>query len=84
MVPPMGTCHRYDNVRVMIYSNDHAPEHVHVIGPDWQAVFDLHCPDGPPELREVHDAGASQLNNARAQVLSVLAKLCRDWKSIHG
>ncbi|WP_199271807.1 DUF4160 domain-containing protein [Pseudoduganella flava] len=39
-------------MRVVIYPNDHRPAHVHVIGPGCEAVFDLHCPEGPPELRE--------------------------------
>lgn len=25
----------------------HSPEHVHVIGADREAVFELHCPEGP-------------------------------------
>jgi Domain of unknown function (DUF4160) len=38
--------------RVVIYPNDHRPAHVHVIGGGNEAVFNLHCPSGPPELRE--------------------------------
>ncbi|WP_425458333.1 DUF4160 domain-containing protein [Collimonas rhizosphaerae] len=39
-------------LRVTIYPNDHRPAHVHVIGCGCEAVFNLHCPDGPAELRE--------------------------------
>ncbi len=39
-------------MRVVIYPNDHRPVHVHVIGGGREAVFDLHCPEGPPEIRE--------------------------------
>jgi hypothetical protein len=36
----------------VVYPNDHRPAHVHVIGPGAEAVFNLNCPTGPPELRE--------------------------------
>ena len=42
---------RFGALRVTIYPNDHRPAHVHVIGPDREAVFNLHCPNGPIELR---------------------------------
>jgi hypothetical protein len=31
---------------VVIHTNDHPPANVHVIGPDCEAVFILHCPHG--------------------------------------
>jgi len=43
---------RFDGLRVVIYPNDHRPAHVHVIGPQGEAVFVPNCPEGPPELRE--------------------------------
>jgi hypothetical protein len=46
----MPTVLRFDGLRVVIYPNDHSPEHVHVIGADREAVFELHCPDGPVTL----------------------------------
>ena len=39
-------------MRVVIYSNDHRPAHVHVIGAGKEAVFELNCPPGPVVLRE--------------------------------
>lgn len=48
----MPTVLRIDGLRVVIYPNDHRPAHAHVIGREGEAVFILHCPDGPPELRE--------------------------------
>ena len=48
----MPTVKRIDGLRVVIYPNDHRPAHVHVIGGDSEAVFDLHCPFGPAEVRE--------------------------------
>src|SRR3546814_13527668 len=48
----MPTVLRIDGLRVVIYPNDHRPAHVHVKGADGEAVFILHCTDGPPALRE--------------------------------
>lgn len=49
----MPTILRFDGLRAVIYPNDHRPAHVHVIGADGEAVFVLHCPAGPPTLREI-------------------------------
>ncbi|MCY4396412.1 MAG: DUF4160 domain-containing protein [Rhodospirillaceae bacterium] len=38
----MPTVLRLDGLRVVIYPNDHRPAHVHVVGGDGEAVFDLH------------------------------------------
>ncbi|WP_182915673.1 DUF4160 domain-containing protein [Massilia cavernae] len=50
----MPTISRFFGLRVVIYPSDHLPAHVHVIGDGGEAVFDLHCPAGPPELRETY------------------------------
>jgi hypothetical protein len=48
----MPVVYRFGGVRVVIYPNDHRPAHVHVKTSESEAVFVLHCPDGPPTLRE--------------------------------
>ncbi|HEY1452974.1 MAG TPA: DUF4160 domain-containing protein [Roseiarcus sp.] len=48
----MPTVLRFDSLHVVIYPNDHRPAHVHVRGAAGEAVFILHCPTGPPALRE--------------------------------
>ena len=48
----MPTIFTYAGHRVVIYSNDHRPAHVHVLGNGCEAVFELDCPYGPPCLRE--------------------------------
>ena len=55
----MPTVDRIDGLRVVIYPNDHVPAHVHVIGNGCEAMFNLKCSGGPPELRENH--GFSQV-----------------------
>ncbi|NKI69457.1 DUF4160 domain-containing protein [Collimonas pratensis] len=71
-------------LRVVVYPNDHRPAHVHVVGNRCEAVFNLHCPHGPPELRE--NFGFSQKEVAKiANRLDInLAFLCYEWRQWHG
>jgi hypothetical protein len=73
---------RFGAYRVAIYTNDHRPVHVVVAG--CEAVFHLHCPGGPPELREALELSAQELNRIAAQLQADLAMLCRSWRKIHG
>lgn len=68
----------------MIYPNDHRPAHVHVIGAEGEAVFILHCPDGPPELRESYGFRATDLNGIGMALAEALPALCAEWSVIHG
>lgn len=80
----MPTVLRYSAYRVVIYTNDHRPAHVHVLGPGCEAVFHLHCPDGPPELRESMGLDVREVNRIAAYVQAELAMLCHSWRTIHG
>lgn len=70
--------------RIVIYPNDHRPAHVHVVGGDWEAVFELNCPDGPPVLRESYEVTAAILRRVTQALNNDLANLCSKWTSIHG
>jgi hypothetical protein len=78
------TVFRFDGLRVVIYPNDHRPAHVHVIGRGCEAVFNLHCPKGPPELRENYGFGAPELSRIQAVLAVNLIVCCSEWKEIHG
>jgi hypothetical protein len=80
----MPTILRLDGLRVVIYPNDHRPAHVHVVGADVEAVFNLRCPDRPPGLRESYGLSLAQVNRLRAALSERLAFLCREWERIHG
>jgi hypothetical protein len=80
----MPTVLRIGALRVVIYPNDHRPAHVHVIGHGCEAVFDLHCPNGRPELRENYRFSLRELNRIEAVLSANLAALCREWERIHG
>jgi hypothetical protein len=80
----MPTIWRFASFRVVVYPNDHRPAHVHVIGADCEAIFDLHCPDGPVELRENYGCSRADLRRIAMALNDRLAELCAAWEQIHG
>ncbi len=80
----MPTVLRLGSLRVVIWPNDHRPAHVHVVGADGEAVFNLHCPGGPPELRESYGFTLSDLNRMVSILAVEITVLCAKWKAIHG
>ena len=69
---------------MVIYPNDHRPAHVHVIGNGFEAIFKLHCPDGPPELRENFGFAPDTVGNIKAALIDDLIYLCNEWRKHHG
>lgn len=80
----MPVVYRFDGLRVVIYPNDHRPAHVHVKGASGEAVFILHCPAGPPSLRESYGFNSRDLNMIVDELGRALAILCSQWSAIHG
>jgi hypothetical protein len=80
----MPTVLRLRGLQVRIYPNDHRPAHVHVIGEDCEMVFDLHCPQGPPELRENYRGSPRQIRRLVGDLTNHLTELCKAWERIHG
>lgn len=79
----MPTVDRFGGLRVVIYSNDHRPAHVHVIGNGCEAVFNLNCPEGPPELRENFGFSLAEVNRIQVALANRLKHLCDQWSEIH-
>jgi len=79
----MPTVLRLGSWRIVIYPNDHRPTHVHVVGKDAEAVFNLHCPSGAPELRENYGFSGPQLTGIRNFLAENLDLLCAKWSEIH-
>ena len=71
-------------LRVVIYPNDHRPAHVHIVGNGCEAVFNLHCPNGPPELYENYGFSRTELTRITNELSADLAALCKHWRRIHG
>lgn len=80
----MPTIARAWNLRFVIYPNDHRPAHVHVIGAGCECVWHLHCPKGPPALRENYGFKAGQLQQIERYLIDHLAEACAEWSRIHG
>jgi hypothetical protein len=70
-------------LRVVIYPNDHQPAHVHVIGNGNEAVFNLHCPRGLPELRKNTGFSRKELERIGNELVTHLPVLCGEWRRIH-
>ena len=79
----MPTVLRIGGLRVVIYSEDHRPAHVHVVG-EGEAVFVLNCPDGPPRLDGAHGFKAQVLARIENELSACLKDLCTAWSRIHG
>jgi len=79
----MPTVDRIDGFRVVIYPNDHRLAHVHVIGPGVASIWDLHCPDGPLELRENYGFSRAAIARIKTALNARLAVLCEQWRKIH-
>ena len=80
----MPTAARFHGLLVAIYPNDHRPAHVHVIGPDGEAVLFLNCPHGPPLLHECLGFKLKAVKIIGQELERLLALLCQNWKEIHG
>lgn len=80
----MPTVLRIGGYRVVIYTNDHRPAHVHVMDDGREAVFILHCPKGPPVLRENMGFRRHELNSLVSELATELKILCKKWSEIHG
>ena len=70
--------------RVVIYPNDHRPPHIHAIGAEEHARFDLLCDLGQVRLLSHIGFSLGQLKPIEAYLLNHLAHLCSEWGRIHG
>jgi hypothetical protein len=70
-------------LRIVIYPNDHRPAHVHVIGNGCEVMFNLHCPGGPPELRENYGFSRKEITKIADELETNLTYLCFNWRKIH-
>jgi hypothetical protein len=80
----MPTIFRHSGLRVVIWPNDHRPAHVHVIGTDREAIFNLNCPAGPLDLRESFGFRLGEINDLGDALLHILGLACAEWRRIHG
>ncbi|MGT2491871.1 hypothetical protein ACU4GD_18425 [Cupriavidus basilensis] len=80
----MPTVFSLFGLRVVIYPERSQAGARACDGKGCEAVFNLHRPGGPPELRENYGFGASDLGRIVDGLTTHLAALCSEWRSIHG
>ena len=79
----MATILRIRGLRVVIYSNDHPPPHVHVIGSGREAKVRL-SEHEHPSLMTNEGLTRRQLATALAEIERNRELLLKRWKEIHG
>lgn len=80
----MPTVLRVDGFRVVIYTRDHRPPHVHVLNTDGRAVITLGGNDVAPGFREVKGMRDAEAMQAMRLVREHHAVLLQHWERIHG
>lgn len=78
----MVTVLRAHGLRVVIFSNDHQPAHVHVFG-DGQAKVNLLGAEGAPELIWADAMSRGEIRRAMRLVTEQQAFLLARWKDLH-
>ncbi len=79
----MVTVHRAFGCRFVIFSNDHEPAHIHVVGAGCEAKVQL---NGEMGLTLVWHVGfkPADMRRIMAEVLKERATLLAKWDEIHG
>ena len=79
----MVTVLRAGGFRVVIFTNDHAPAHVHVFG-DGEVKIDLQGPRGMPELLWADRMTRADVRRAMRVVAERQQYLLARWEEIRG
>ena len=80
----VGTILILDGWRVMIYTRDHGPAHVHLVSPEARIKVWLNCPSGPLEPYEARGVTKATLRRLLETLESNLNRLCSEWRKVHG
>jgi len=75
--------HRAHGFRIVIYTFDHEPAHVHVTGPG-QAKVNLVGPDGDIEVVSEIGIKKSDMRRLKAEITERRDYFLREWERIHG
>lgn len=68
----------------LIYTNDHRPPQVHVIGPEESARFELLCDLRKGKLMDSFGFKLAQVQQLEVYLLNHLEHLCSERERIHG
>jgi hypothetical protein len=79
----MATVVRIGKLRVMVYSRDHPPPHVHVIAPRGQAKIQVDGPEGHPGLKWTFGLSRREIAQALAAVEDHRELILAEWERVH-
>ena len=79
----MVTIYRAHGLRIVIFTDDHEPAHVHVFG-DGHAKINLIGPEGGPELIWAEGMKRNEVRRAMDVVIERHADFLARWREIHG
>lgn len=79
----MVTVHREGGFRVVIYTDDHEPAHVHVLK-DGEVIVDLVGADGLPEIRQAAGVTRADERKSLRIVIEQQENLLAKWQEMHG
>ena len=80
----MGSVHFAYGFRFAIYTDDHEPPHVHVLGNDGEAIINLSGPYGRPEPIYVINIKRPDMKRLMAVVIDGQQYFLNEWLKIHG
>lgn len=80
----MGTVIRIGAWVVMVYTRDHAPAHVHIVGPEGRAKVALNCPSGPLVPTDIRGIDKQTMRRLLELLTIEIRRLCEAWEKIHG
>lgn len=80
----MPTVFTVGNLRIVIYPNDHAPPHVHVVGPDGEAKVRIGGRRRHPSLISNNGLTARELARALVVIDENIEVLRQAWRQHHG
>lgn len=79
----MVTVYRAFGFRFVIFSNDHSPPHVHIIGQGGEAKITLDGPEGL-SLDWMRGIAHADMRRIMAEVERMRTVLIAEWRRIHG
>ena len=80
----MVTVFRVRRFRIVIYSNDHPPAHVHAIGPECEARIALGRVGEHPRLMTNDGLTRVELEEILTEIGDQIEVLRLRWREIHG
>lgn len=79
----MVTIYRAHGLRIIIFTDDHEPAHVHVFG-DGHAKINLTGPSGEPDLIWAEGMKANDIRRAMQLIRDQQEQFLAKWREIHG